>query len=360
MIEEDRPPAPTIGIACWPFAVTRTSADNSGATRGICRPRHCWMHEANMLALLLGAGFSKWAADLPLGSQLFDFAVEPFGVRERSRLERLRRLKRDWNTTNSAGLAEQFIGDVLSCGDVRSKEDVVWYVVRRLSEPYIWRESHAGRVRRHVLMIDENRKWDRPGIRATADFITQCRSQLSGIVTLNYDLLVEYALGSQGFNYGTFGEILQGRGPYPVSQWRNPVALSGRLPLAKLHGSISWDANGKYTDGRRGLSGKALIVAPTPEKRPPTALQDQWSLSSTILGRASCIVVFGFAFNRYDEAILAHLAEEGQNLVDVAIVDVCSREDAAMRVWPGARVRSFQPTSEGLDTLRDWLIGTGS
>jgi len=28
-----------------------------------------------MLAILLGAGFSKWAADLPLGSNLFDFAV---------------------------------------------------------------------------------------------------------------------------------------------------------------------------------------------------------------------------------------------------------------------------------------------
>jgi hypothetical protein len=232
--------------------------------------------------------------------------------------------------------------------------------VRRLSEPYIWQEWHAGRVRRHVLMIDENRKWDRPGVRAAADFITQCSSQLSGIVTLNYDLLVEYALGSQGFNYGNCGEILQGRGPYPVSQWRNPVALTGRLPVAKLHGSISWDANGKYTDGRRGLSGRALIVAPTPEKRVPTALQEQWSLSSTILGRASRIVVFGFAFNDYDKAVLAHLTEEGKQLVDVAIVDVCSREDAAMRVWPGARVRLLQPPPEGLDDLRDWLTGTGS
>ena len=78
-----------------------------------------------MLALLLGAGFSKWAADLPLGSQLFDFAVEPFGVRERRRLERVTRLKRDWDTKNPAGLAEQFIADVLLCEDARSKEDVV-------------------------------------------------------------------------------------------------------------------------------------------------------------------------------------------------------------------------------------------
>jgi hypothetical protein len=316
------------------------------------------MWERNMLAILLGAGFSKWAADLPLGSHLFDFAIEPFGVRERCRLERLMRLKQDWSTKNPTGLAEQFIADVLSCEDVRNRKDIVWYVVRRLSEPYIWQEWHAGRVRRHVLMIDENRKWDRPGVRATADFISQCRSQLSGIVTLNYDLLVEYALGSQDFNYGECDEILQGRGPYPVSLWRNPIMLTGRLPVAKLHGSISWGANGKYTDGRRGISGEALIVAPTPDKRMPIVLQEQWSLSSMILGRASRIVVFGFAFNDYDQAVLSHLTEKGQQIVDVAIVDVCSREDAAKRVWPRASVRLFKPPPEGLSDFRDWLIGT--
>ena len=311
-----------------------------------------------MLALLLGAGFSKWAADLPLGSQLFDFAIEPSGVRERRRLERLIGLKDEWDARNPAGLAEQFIADVLLSQDVRSRKDVLWYVVRRLSEPYIWQEWHSGRPRRHVLMIDENRKWDRPGVRAAARFITRCGLQLAGIITLNYDLLVEYALGSQGFNYGIVGEVLQGRGPYPVSQWRSPVTLRGDLPVAKLHGSISWDADGRYTDGRRGLSGKALIVAPTPEKQPPTELGDQWELSSAILGRTSRMIVFGFAFNEYDQAVLTHLAEEGKNLVDVAIVDVCPRGDAAARVWPGARVRSCQPPPGGSDDLRAWLTET--
>jgi hypothetical protein len=284
--------------------------------------------EKVVLALLLGAGFSKWAADLPLGSQLFDFAVRPFGIQEQRRLERVEFLKRAWDAMNPAGIAEQFIATVLSSGDVRNKEDVLWYVVRRLSEPYIWQEWRAGRERRHVLMIDENRKWDRPGVRAAADFITQCGIRLSGVVTLNYDLLVEYALGSQGLNYGTVGEVLQGREPYPVSQWRNPVRLTGRLPLAKLHGSISWDAGGKYTEGRRGLSGKALIVAPTPEKQAPEGLRHQWDLSFRVLQLSTRIIVFGFAFNEYDLALLAHLTEAGRNLVDVAIVDVCSREDA--------------------------------
>jgi hypothetical protein len=309
-----------------------------------------------MLAILLGAGFSKWAAGLPLAANLFDFAIEPFGIREQGRLERLKKLKQSWDAKNPARLAEQFIAEILLSQDEQNKNDVIWYVVRRLSEPYIWQERHAGKVRRHVLMIDENRKWDRPGVRAASDFLAQCMNQLSGIITLNYDLLVEYALGSKEFNYGTPDEILQGRGPYPVSQWLNPVTLTGRVPVAKLHGSISWDEKGKYTDGRRGLSGKALIVPPTSEKQVPSVLQEQWDLSSAILVKASRVIVFGFAFNDYDQAILSHLAEKGQHINDIAIIDICSRENAAMRIWPRARVQLFQPSQEGFINFHNWLI----
>jgi hypothetical protein len=45
------------------------------------------------LAVLLGAGFSKWAAGLPVVAELFDFQVEPFGVKEESRLGLVRQLK---------------------------------------------------------------------------------------------------------------------------------------------------------------------------------------------------------------------------------------------------------------------------
>ena len=111
-----------------------------------------------MLALLLGAGFSNWAAGLPVAYQLFDFDLEPFGVREERRLERVRTLKTQWDAQNPHGLAEQFIGDVLASIHQRNREDLLWYVVRRLSDPYIWREWHAGRTRQHVLMINEDRK----------------------------------------------------------------------------------------------------------------------------------------------------------------------------------------------------------
>jgi hypothetical protein len=246
-----------------------------------------------MLALFLGAGFSKWAANLPLASELFDSAIESYGPREEQRLSRVRDLKGAWDAQNPAGPAEQFIAEVMLSGDTSNQEDVVWYVTRRLSDPYIWQEWTWGRVRRQVLMIDENRKWTRPGIKAAADFISRCGLQLSGIVTLNYDLIVEYALGSRGFNYGIRDEILLGRGPYPVSTLRNPVRLTGRIPFAKLHGSISWDLVGKYTDGRRGLSGKALIVPPTSEKSTPSQLDKHWALSLSVLGWSSRLLILG-------------------------------------------------------------------
>lgn len=309
-----------------------------------------------MHSLLLGAGFSRWAAGLPIASDLFDFALQPFGPREEKRLEHVRVLKAQWDLLNPTGLAEQFIGTVLETGQERDREAILWYVVRRLSDPYIWQEGHAQRMRRHVLMIDENRKWERPGVGQAADFLHQCAGRLTGVITLNYDLLVEYALGTKGFNYGTFGEILQGRGAYPVSQWKKPVSLAGYIPLAKLHGSISWDTTGRYTDGRRGLTGKALIIAPNRGKSPPAPLRDVWHLASSILEGSSSLLVFGFGFNTYDQAVLDLLRNAGGSLKRVGIVDIVDREDAARDLWPGADIESLQPPPIGTGGIRNWLV----
>jgi len=67
-----------------------------------------------MLALFLGAGFSKWAADLPVASQLFDFDIEPWGPREYKKLEIVKSLKHNWDISHPHGLTEQFIADALN------------------------------------------------------------------------------------------------------------------------------------------------------------------------------------------------------------------------------------------------------
>lgn len=300
-----------------------------------------------MLALFLGAGFSNWAADLPVASQLFDFDIEPWGLREYRKLEIVKSLKHNWDKLHPNGQSEQFIAEALNLQE-KERQAVLWYITRRVSEPFIWKEYHAQKRQRHVLMIDENRRFNIDGIKKARDFLQRfCSPTLAGIVTTNYDMLVEYSLGTKGFNYGVPNQTLMGRGPYPVSQWRNPVTIKGAIPLAKIHGSISWDESAYYTDGRRGLTGHALIVAPTPEKQPPKSLEPVWELAKSILEKATRLLVFGFAFNPYDEAVLNLLQSGGKNLETVLLINIDPSSDNARRLWPRATFISSQPPPEG-------------
>ncbi len=309
-----------------------------------------------MLGILLGAGFSKWALDLPLASQLFDFKITPFGIQEATKLERVKRIKDNWDIENPGEPAEKFIADALVRQDIH-KELVLWYVVRRLSEPFIWHDRYIFRTRRHVLMIDEKRKYEIDGMRKAQSFISSliAAKQISGIVTTNYDLLIEYSLGTKGYNYGVRGQRLTGRGAYPVSQWQQPVILTGNISIAKIHGSLSWDENGYYTDGRRGLTGNALIVAPTPEKKPSELLEFHWDLAKRILNNTTDLVVFGFAFNSYDQAVLDLLESSGKSLRRVLLIDISPKTDAARSLWPEAEISSLPPPSESQEFISNWL-----
>lgn len=308
-----------------------------------------------MLATFTGAGFSYWSARLPLAKDLFDFQIEPFGVREINRLSKVRDLWKAWVAFHPTDPTEAFIYDTIH-RDNESSRAILWYLVRRLSEPYLWYETHANRTRRHVLMIDENRVLERPGIKRAQNFLTWLsRFGLQGVITTNYDLIIEYALGTKGFNYGDVGEILQGRGPYPVSQWHNPVRLTGRVPLAKVHGSISWDSENRYTDGRRGLTGNALIVAPDPDKSQPIELIAVWKLGAQILNKAKNLIVFGFGFNQYDNALLSFLSDNGSGLEKVLLIDVSPKFEIAKQLWPSADIQSADPPEEGTENIGSWL-----
>jgi len=307
------------------------------------------------LALFLGAGFSKWAVDLPVASQLFDFNIEPWGPRENRKLELVKRLKRNWDITHPNGLAEQFIADTLNFED-KKRRAVLWYIVRRLSEPFIWKEFHSQKWRRHVFMIDENRRFNVPGLVNAQSFLLKFYNPpLAGIVTTNYDMIVEYALGTHRFNYGVRNQTLIGRGPYPVSQWRNPVTLKGDVFLAKVHGSISWDDHAYYTDGRRSITGDALIVAPTPEKKPPACLKSVWELAERILRSVTRLAVFGFAFNPYDVAVLNLLKRAGSNIKSILLVDVEPKIERVRQLWPDVDIKSCTPSAQAPVEIQNWL-----
>jgi len=308
------------------------------------------------LALYLGAGFSKWAADLPVASQLFDFDVEIWGPREGRRLELVKALEHDWDMTHPGGLTEQFIADALNFGE-KNKSAVLWYIARRLSEPFIWKEFHSHKWRRHVFMIDENRRFNVPGVVKAQSFLQRfCNLPLAGIITTNYDMMVEYALGTKGFNYGVQNQILTGRGAYPLAEWRNPVILKGDVSLAKIHGSISWDEYACYTDGRRGLTGDALIVAPTSEKQPPESLKSVWELAKRILQNVTRLVFFGFAFNPYDGAVLNLLKCSGCDIKSILLIDIEPKIERTRLLWPDVDIKACQPPTEGDVEIQNWLI----
>ena len=298
-----------------------------------------------MCTLLLGAGFSKWAMNLPIADELFDLQLEPWGQREAKKLADVACSWNSWRAQNPTSNVEQFI-EYSASASGSTWESVNWYIVRKLVAPFIWQEFHAQKWRRHVLMIDERRVDRLGGMTKTRKFLNEVSWGLKGIVTLNYDMLVEYAYGTKGFNYGQVGQVLSGRGPYPVSQWRNPVILRGHIPLAKLHGSVSWDYGSYYTDGRRGLTGNALIVPPTHEKVLPTHpfLQNAWSLAEHVLQHSRRLLVFGISFNTYDTAVRDLLTRAGTNLDSVQLIDIVDRTDQARTLWPHANIQHRLPS----------------
>lgn len=194
-------------------------------------------------------------------------------------------------------------------------------------------------------MIDDSRAQLRRGVIRAKRFLNNLVwLQLTGIITTNYDLLLEYALSTERFNYGEVGAQLTGRGKNPFFPWHssNPK-LTGILPLAKLHGSVSWSKGVRYTDGRCGLRGDATIVAPRPEKLAPAELVDQWKLAKDVLLGAKRLVVFGFAFNPYDQAVLELLSAAGGHIEKVHLIDIAPNLAAAQKLWPRAVISSAPP-----------------
>lgn len=299
--------------------------------------------EKLVTTLFLGAGFSKWAFDLPLVNQLFDFDIQPTNEAENRKLELLQKDWSIWKNENLSASEEQFIYWCLHKSSHR-RSRIIWYVSRRLTEPFMTRIQGSYTS----AMFDERVVRENERIIKIKGFINSIVSfGLQGILTCNYDTLVECALGTKGFNYGVVGEQLYGRGLNPQFPWQNAhVNVTGNIPFAKLHGSLSWDSDIKYTSGKPGRAGKALIVPPAPEKTPPPELANVWALGERIISNSKRIILFGFAFNAYDFALLNFLKESGENITQVLLIDPYPNEDAAKNLWPKATVNTLNPLKD--------------
>jgi hypothetical protein len=152
------------------------------------------------IVLLAGAGFSKWSCRLPLVSELFDFSIHPDNQIEQRRLARLIAIYESWREGHPDDHAEAFIG--FAQGPSSKFNLVNWYITRRLTEPFI-----VAGPRRYTWYINSYYPQQHEGIlrvRRILALLSECGTL--NVVTTNYDMVIEYALSSRGFNYGTMGE----------------------------------------------------------------------------------------------------------------------------------------------------------
>lgn len=296
-----------------------------------------------MTALFLGAGFSKWAFELPLVNQLFDFNINTTDSSEQRKLELLKSDWVNWLKDNLNHSPELFIYWCMNKSSHR-RSRVIWYVNRRLTEPFMTRISGSYTC----AMFDERVVRENDKIIKLNQFLLSLNQYgLKGIITCNYDTLVECALGTSGFNYGVVGEQLYGRGLNPQFPWQNAdVQVTGNISLAKLHGSLSWERGIKYTSGKPGRAGRSLIIPPAPEKTPPIELDDVWSLGGEILLDSQSLILFGFAFNQYDKALLEFLEIKGKDITSILLIDPFPNIDAAKELWPDASINTIDPRKE--------------
>lgn len=304
-----------------------------------------------MITLFLGAGFSKWAFDLPLVNQLFDFDIKTTTEAESKKLELIKNDWTAWREENPDCSPEKFVHWSLVKSSHR-KSRVIWYVNRRLSEPFMTRiRGSYSAAMFDERIVRENEKI----IQLKSFFAKLVDSGLHGIITCNYDTIVECTLGTSGFNYGVIGEQLTGRGKNPQFPWQNAhVKVTGTIPLVKLHGSLSWESGFKFTSGKPGRMGTALIVPPAPEKTPPTELKDVWEFGKQLLLKTDCIVCFGFAFNPYDAALLTFLREHSSNIRKVVLIDPFPKLEQVKLLWGNAHIEVLDPTK---DFNIDCLLG---
>ncbi len=284
--------------------------------------------------LLLGAGFSRWAANLPLVSELFDFEIDPGNDREARRLEIVSEAYGRWRSQYPLESNEQFIAWART--NLKRFDYAGWYVTRRLTDPFI-----SGSYIRRTFYINSYYARENYGVIRARQFLQNCELAFGypAILTANYDLLVEYALGTKGFNYGRPGEYI-GTTPYPHIQ---PVYVTGPVPLLKLHGSLSWSVDGKSTTSRFGMTGKCLIVPPMAEKTPHETFAWEWAEAARHLKRARRLVIFGFAFNPYDQAIRTLFRTNSENLEELISIDPFDQRARLAEVFTCGNVRWLDP-----------------
>ncbi|MHB1413680.1 MAG: hypothetical protein ACYC1C_00355 [Chloroflexota bacterium] len=298
----------------------------------------------SVISIFLGAGFSL-VGGVPLAGRLLDEQPAVDRITRQQLVERVLADWREWRARN-AGTPEEYLA-ALELRRGRAWADVVWYIglaialrTARVRPVGTHLEVTSHSLNRASRIQVHERFWD--------VVFTSPHAGGVSVITTNYDILCERGLRVSprprihrlGFNYGVPGEVLKGGG-YPSYTHIRPVAVTGSVPLLKLHGSVSWSLrNGvleRYHDCRPAIRGDAAIVAPTTEKTIPNFLSGSWASAETHLSNAAKWIVVGYSFPLYDIAISDLFRRAGAGGQEVHVFDPDPN--------PASRVKSLLPHS---------------
>ncbi|MBL5973533.1 MAG: hypothetical protein D3X82_07155 [Candidatus Leucobacter sulfamidivorax] len=197
-------------------------------------------------------------------------------------------------------------------------------------------------------------------------FMPMLNAPLAGIISLNYDLLIEHAAAAGGVRVSTGAQEWDG-GP----RWRFPVDAT---PLLKLHGSVSWRFSradiphwgipriGIYEveDARAAAPGNnrmdsKLIFGGGNKLRPDEPWPALYTAFEDMLAEAETLVVIGYSFSdpHVDAAIRRWAAQSGSRRI--INIDPCPIEHPSCSSSIGHLRYALDPTcvtEEGIPSMR--------
>ena len=64
------------------------------------------------------------------------------------------------------------------------------------------------------------------------------------------------------------------------------------------------------------------------------------------MDKSQNLILFGFAFNQYDKALLEFLKVKGKNIARIFLIDPFPNINAAKKLWPDAIINTIDPRNE--------------
>ncbi len=314
-----------------------------------------------MITIFLGAGFSR-IAGIPLASQLFE---ERPNVDKITRKKLVAQVVSSWENwyNQTKGTSEQFLAYLEKQGSTEWRQ-AVWYVALAITIPLASVE-YVGAIPT-IIRHNINRTTNDA---THENFWTTIfkKTEDVTVITTNYDILAERGLRHEprprihrpGFNYGCGEENLIGGG-YPSYTHIRPIRISGKVPLIKLHGSISWAVkNGKlihYHDCRPAIRGDAAILAPITEKEPPSFLQTQWDQASKALSASNKWIIVGYSLPFYDLAIQKLFLDNSNHKPEIHLFDPNNNVAKSFaKLLPDLLIKEHEGLPNGISELDSML-----